>query len=477
MRRGFSLLAVASVGVFLACSDLKRADEEPGQIDPDGGANGDGASSGGDAEDPTIDAAVDVGQPPVDFECSEPWTKEPKLSTQCAPRQVKEIDEGAPDMYDVSIARTPAGRVAVAFFAPQSFDEGEMRFVHFTPATSMYTPKVITRPGNFALQAGYHVKLAASGPDTIHVLAHDVDQQSSGDLIHFRFVDGKEPFTEPPDVVLSALEQKTEVAIAADSVGNVFATARVTTGVKDSGAPIAKLVARSKTVSGAFTPMPDVVTALSPDDAPGVGAASLLFDSAGKQNVIFHYCESATGSQPLYHAFDGNLWSPKKTVDNGSFDGISGFDVRLAVHGSDKIAAFFYRKGGQSDLSATADLRIARWSGAGEVPLAFILDQGIPSPATSTPRHRLAMAVDVYGLVHIATIHPLSPTSGRLDYYRETRVSGGSTKWLRDVIDDDVLGADQDAAVDLVVDEKARPHIAYRSGKDLKVYYVTRYDR
>lgn len=475
MHRGLAFVAVASVGVFLACSDLKRADEEPAEVDPDGG--GDGSSGAPPVDLTPNDAAVDVGPPPVDFECSEPWATEPKASPQCAPRQVKEIDEGAPDMTDVSIARTPAGRVAVAFFAPESFDDGETRFVHFTPSTSStFTPKLITRPGNFALQAGYHVKLASSGPDTIHVLAHDVDQQTSGDLIHFRFVDGKEPFTEPPDVVLSALEQKTEIAIAADSVGNVFATARVTTGVRDGGAPIAKLVARSKTGSGAFVAMPDLAVALSPNDAPNVGAASLLFDSVGKPNALLHYCESATGSQPLYHVFDGNLWSPKKTVDNASFEGISGFTPRLAVHGSEKIAAFFFRKEGQSELGADADLRIVRWSASGEVPQTTIVDQGIASPGIS-PRHRVAMAVDVYGLAHIAVVVPLSPTSGRLDYYRETIVSGGGKKWLRDIVADDVLGADQDAAVDLVVDEKARPHIAYRSGKDLKVYYATRYDR
>ena len=473
MRRGFALLAVLSVGAFLACSDLKRADEDSNQ-GTDGGADGD--PNGTDAELPATDAPIDVGEPPVDFACSEPWTIDPKVSSQCAPRQVKEIDEGAPDMQDVSITRTPAGRVAIAFHAPQGFDEGEMRFVYFSPATSSYAPKLITRPGNFALQAGFHVKLAASAPDTVHVLSHDVEEQTSGDLIHFRLVDGKEPFTQPPDVVLTAVAPKTEVAVAADSVGNVFATARMQIGVKDGGAPIAKLVARSKTGSGAFVAMPDIVSYLSPDDAPNVGAASLLFDSVGKPNVLYHYCESATGSQPVYHVFDGKLWSPKKTIDNGSFDGISGFSPRLAVHGNEKIAAFFFRKEGQPEFSADADLRIVRWSASGEVPETTIVDQGIDS-TPSPPRHRVAMAVDVYGLAHLAVVHPTSPTTGRLDYYREIRVAGGKTKWLRDTVADDVLGSDQDAAVDLVVDEKARPHIAYRSGKDLKVYYATRYDR
>jgi hypothetical protein len=213
---------------------------------------------------------------------------------------------------------------------------------------------------------------------------------------------------------------------------------------------------------------------MSPSDAPGVGAASLLFDSAGKQNVLFHYCDSPYGSQPLYHVFDGSLWSAKKTVDNGGSLGFSGFSPRLAVHGSQKIAAFFFRKDAQAEFS-TADLRVVRWSTTIDVPQITIVEEAIASPKL-LPRYRLAMAVDAYGLVHLAVIHPSSP-GGTLAYYRETPVPGGGTKWLRDTVDDDVLGADQDGAVDLVVDAKGRPHIAYRSGMDLSVRYATRYDR
>jgi hypothetical protein len=47
-----------------------------------------------------------------------------------------------------------------------------------------------------------------------------------------------------------------------------------------------------------------------------------------------------------------------------------------------------------------------------------------------------------------------------------------------DVVDLEVLGpAGAAARVDLVVDETARSHIAYISGRDGKVRYATRYDR
>lgn len=479
MRRSFVALAsFAVLGVLLACSDLKRADEEPAA--PDGGGpdpSGDAGGGNDDAGGPSPgDAGPDVGQPPVDFQCDEPWIKATKTKVECAPRQAKVIDDdGAPDMQDISIARTPAGRVGIAFHAPFFIDEGALRFFYFTPATATFTPKKIERPGSTGFQAGFHVKLGASGPDTIHILAHDVDQDTSGDLVHTRLVNGQEPLTDP-EVVVSTLQQRSEIALAVDPSGNVFATARVTAGTKDGGATLAKLVARRKQVGGAFAVMPDLADDLSPDDAPGTGSASLLFDPSGKPNVLFHYCESTTGSQPRYFIFDGSLWSSKKTVDNGSFDGFSGFSPRLAVHANKKIAAFFYRKGLQGG-GATADLRVASWSLSGDTPSIEVVDQAIPADDVTNPRYRVAMAVDVYGLIHLAVVRPDSPVHGRLDYVRQTRVDGGTTKWLSDTIDPDVLGADQDAHVDLVIDEKARPHIAYRSGVDFKIRYVTRYDR
>ena len=476
MRRWSALLA--AVGVFAACSDLKRADDGPAASEPDGGTSGDVSSNGGDATTPSSDAGGDVGAPPTDFECSEPWTKVAKSKPECGPRTVKEVDEGAPSMDDISIARTPAGRVAIAFHAPQGPDEGEMRLIYFTPASGTYATKLITRPGNFALQSGYHVKLAASAPDTIHVLAHDVEQAVSGDLLHMRLVNGQEPLTDP-EPVLTSLQLRSEIALGVEpATGLVIAAARVTTGTKDGGLEVAKLVTRRKQPGAPFGVMPDLATDLSPDDAPGTGAASIAFDPAGTANVVYHHCESKNGSHARHYVFDGTFWSGKKTVDNGAGDGFSGYGVRLAISGTKKIAAFFYRKGLQAP-PATANLRIATWSLTTDTPTIEVVKQGLPSGTLSDPRYRVAMAVDVYGLVHLAVVAPTAgtATTGTLEYLRQTRVDGGGTKWLRDFVDDDVLLDDQYALVDLVVDEKGSPHIAYRSGKDLRVRYATRYDR
>lgn len=49
--------------------------------------------------------------------------------------------------------------------------------------------------------------------------------------------------------------------------------------------------------------------------------------------------------------------------------------------------------------------------------------------------------------------------------------------WLVDVVDPNVISQFETGALDLLVDENARPHIAYFSGADSKVRYATRYDR
>lgn len=467
--RGFAFLAFALAGAILACTDLKSAEEAPP------------ASEGGvDAGAPDVEPDVDLGAPPPDFPCDEPWAKKPKTKPECEPRTMTEIDEGAPDMQDISIARSPAGRVAIAFHAPYFIDEGELRFLHFVPDTPAHAVEKIIEPGGTGAQPGYHVKLGASAPDNIHVLAHNVDSNVSGDLVHYRLVDGKKPFTGNADLVVASLQRASEIAMAVEpSTGNVLATARVNTGTKPDGGEIAKLVARRKLASGAFTAMPDLAPDLSPDDAPGVGAASLLFDTAGTPNVLFHHCESSFGSSARYHTFDGLLWAPRKTLDNIGTAGFAGYGARLAVHETRKIAVFFYRQALQSN-PATADLRVASWSLADDTPTIEVLEQGIPSKDLLVPRYRVAMAVDKWGLVHLAVITPTpmaDSITGSLDYVRQIRLDGGGTKWIRDVVDPEALVNDQDALVDLVVDEKGRPHIAYRSGKDLKVYYVTRYDR
>lgn len=146
------------------------------------------------------------------------------------------------------------------------------------------------------------------------------------------------------------------------------------------------------------------------------------------------------------------------------------------MHNGKKYAAYFFRKALQTPPQS-ADLRLATWSLATDTPTIEVLDQTIPSLDAQYPRYRVAMAVDVFGLVHLAIVRPATAKTGYLEYRRQTRLDGGGVKWLSDIVDQDVLTESSDALVDMVVDDKGRPHIAYRSGVDLKIRYATRYDR
>jgi hypothetical protein len=477
LRRGLVLRTIVVASVSFACGTLKTADQ----------ASDAGASDGGDVDAPmtvTADGSVsdgampdgavpDAGAPPADFECAEPWTMVTKTKAECAPRQVKDVEATAPlDTNGVSIAHTTTGRVGIVYNAEQDGQTGELHLAHFTPATATYAAaKIVIRSTGFAFHDGYLTKLATSAPDTLAVLSYDMDDGSQSGEIHLRkLLAGVEPLTD--DLVVTAVKNPTEIAVASDPLGNTYATFRVSTG-----APTAKLSSSKKTAAGAFAPLPDLTTALLPQEAPGVGGASLFVDPGGQVHLLFHYNEVAQHSTPRYHTLAGTTWSSTKTIDNAALDGLAGFSPRIAVFGTKKYAAYFFRMAGQA-VPVTADLRLASWDSSMDFPTIEILDQQIPSPDPLAPVYRVAMGVDKYGLVHLAIIRPSpSTTVGFLEYRRQTRVAGGGTKWLSDIVDSDVLSDLAQAYVDMVIDENARPHIAYVSAKDGKVKYATRFDR
>ena len=192
-------------------------------------------------------------------------------------------------------------------------------------------------------------------------------------------------------------------------------------------------------------------------------------------HLLYHHVATQFHSTPRYHSLDGTTWSYRKTVDNNALDGLSGSSPRLAVFGTKKFAVYFFRKGGQT-TPVTADLRLATWEKADDTPKIEVLDQTIPSAMDYPPSHSVAMAIDKYGLIHLAIARPSTTNHGYLEYRRQTRTKDGTTKWLSDIVDPEVITANR-ALVDMVVDENARPHIAYRSAKDGLVRYATRFDR
>lgn len=476
-----ALAAAGALGLLtgsLSCTGLKVAEQTDGGDDGGATTPGDDGGSPGDGGDPGDSSApVDAGPPPADFPCDgDAWTKATKTKPECAPRQVKIVDPDIViDTTGISLARTPSGRVGLSYYSSIDGISGEMRVTHFVPTTSAFTPAILKHTLGSYDHAGYVNKIAASTPDELHVLLFDKsDADQTGDVVVRRLTNGAAPLSNA-QAVQSGVKGPTELGFAVDGAGNSVATIR-RPATSDGGAAF-KLSAYTRPAGGAFTALPDISAVLLPGEAPGTGAASILADATGAFHLLYHHCEVPMHSTPRYHTLGGSSWSYRKTVDNAVIDGLAGYSPRVAVRGTRKYATYFFRKAGQGS-PITADLRLATWELVSDIPVIEILDQIIPSPDAMYPRYRAAMAVDKYGLVHLAIVRPnANNQTGYLEYRRQTRDAGGTTKWLSDIVDQDVLSASSDAWVDFAVDDAARPHIAYVSGADLKVRYATRYDR
>jgi hypothetical protein len=128
------VLTFLAGSLVFGCEGLKRADEaaDAGSVeagddlpptDEDGGAisTKDGSVADG--------ATADAGAPPLDFTCDDdPWVKTTKTKAECAPRQVRVVDAISPvDVREVSIARTPTGRVGIVYNRAVDADTGARR--------------------------------------------------------------------------------------------------------------------------------------------------------------------------------------------------------------------------------------------------------------------------------------------------------------------------------------------------------------
>ncbi len=471
----FASLLVSLVSAS-ACGELKRADEavdagdgDGGVTQPDARAPADGGADAGEG--------VDAGPPPRDSKCDDPWTATTKSQPECAARRVQVIDPDlAVDASGISIARTPAGRVGVSYNVELDGQSGEHHFVHFVPNAPGFSPTVLKRAKGPYDHAGYLSRVAASPPDVLHVLAHDVDDVSfSGELVVVRSIAGGA--LTPVEQVIGGVKRPSEIGFAVDGTGASYATVRMA-GVGADAGTTARLAARRKAPGGAWIALPDITTSLTPSEAPGTGSAKLVVDGSGQLHLLYHHCETFSHSSPRYHTLDGASWSYRKTIDNAVPDGISGYGAQLAVSGTRKWAAYYFRKALQG-VPEKADLRLATWEGNTDTPTIAVLAQSIPAPNAQYPEYRVAMAVDRFGLVHLAVLtpSPVNPRTGALEYMRQTRTDTGALVWITDIVDNDVVSQTSSGWVDLVVDEASRPHIAYISGKDLKVRYATRYDR
>jgi hypothetical protein len=471
--RGAALaLVLGALGLAAnACTDFKKGDDGVA----DAGAPGvDGGSPDALA---LADAGGDAGivAPPTDDICDEPWTKLNKTKPACQDRRVVVLQKDVEGVNGVSIARTDDGRVAIAFNDTQGGNgpgaKSDLRLALFSSTESVTAPPV-TSPFNGGpdTKIGLQRKLVAGPNNVMHML-----YTQDGQLRYVRMDPGKTSFSTP-EPVASALGPNSQIAlgVAPDETVHIAY-------VKDGAGTLHHVVRK---------PNGQQSTQLTLDtkferEIPGNGNLSLYIESDGTPNLAYHQPHPfGIDSAPRHRAFTGQQWTDRHTFDNNVPDGVSGFDVQLALLGQEKRAAYFYWPSGQSISPTHSQLRVAKWSVPFEpdqIQYELLLDK-LPTPMVSEQvprfRFRVAMAQDRAGLLHLAIVVPNgSANTGVLEYKRQTKVPGG-VKWISDIVDDDVLGGVDDAAsVDLVVDAAFRPHIAYRSGRDRNVYYATRFDR
>jgi hypothetical protein len=465
-----SLGPVAAFGcatMLFACTELRHAEGETMAAPA-------APASEGDVTPTQLVTPEEVAPKiaPTDRVCAEAWTVEARTDSGCTPRQVRLVDPDiALEATDVSIARTPAGRVGIVYNAESTSTSGAMRLATFTPSAPAFAaPKLTVRAGMEFAHLGHATRIAASAPDTLHVLAHDVqDIDGIGDLRLFELAASATGFS-PPELVVPSVRRGAELGLAVDPSGTTFVSARITSASNKT-----RLAAFRQIGSGAYETLPDLASAILPQGVAAAGATSLHLDASGRLHALYQTAEFPGVSNPRYHTFDGKEWSYRKTLDNPRLEGIAGYSPRIATSGNKKLAAYFFRRAGQTS-GGTAELRLATWEGADDTPEVQILVAALPADDERSPQYRVAMGVDGFGLVHLALVVPTGEGKGRLEYRRQVLVAG-SKSWLTDTIDDDVLSVTSDALVDLVLDDGARPHITYRSGKDLRVRYATRFDR
>jgi hypothetical protein len=461
---------------FGACSSLKLP-QDPA-LGSDAGADGNGGDGGNGlrfdaAPGSDARATLESGTSAQDFDCPLAWVSVSAVKPECAPRQVRVVDESARvGVTGVSIARTAQGRVGIAYNSVDNADMGSAFLAHFAPKSPGYrTPTIVSRARGLSSFDGYSSRLAAIAPDTLAVLSFD-REGLSGEVHIRKLVGGAEPLTD--ELLVTGVKSPTELALAADSTGTLYAAVRIATTPG-----VARLATYIRPNTGPIVALGDIARSLRTEVAPWMGAASLHVDSTDQVHLLYAFNDPVTEPQhsiPRYHTLAGSVWSDRKTVDNAVIGGLSGLNPRIAAFGTKKSAAYFFRKAQQAPPE-TVELRLATWDSSLDAPQIEILEQKIPAADLQNPSYRVAMAIDTLGLVHLVVSVVLQPDIGNVRYMRQVRLPSGAIKWLTDVVDGDAVANRDPALIDLVVDENARPHIAYRSSKDGKLRYATRFDR
>jgi hypothetical protein len=452
---------------LLACSELKGV--APSDAGTDAAPLADAGADG---------ARVDAGplpDSPPDSACTlaaDPWSKATKSDPRCEKRNVYLLESwssaGAPpEVLALSIARGEGGRVGIAVNGITDIEQGDLRIRTFSPTSPTFPLPVplVKVPSAPFENVGAGVRIVAGNDDTFHLVYQRDVSQAGGSIVYRRLPASN---VLGPEQAVMSVGHGTQLGIAVSpKTSDVLISYFVPPTAAIAGELTSRLRVDATQVFGAPVP---IQGSFAKDGAAGNGAHALRFDATGAAHVAYHLSQTPSSALPRYAISANGLWAPSKSLDNNRFDGLAGYSISLAIDDQLKYAAYYYRATGET----TAELRVAKWSLDNDVPAIETRDKGIIADDPTAPRYAASMAVDKYGLLHIAYVRPISASQCQISYQRQTRKQG-QTAWLEDGIAPAFPCLDQSSiAIAMLVDETARPHIAYAiTGAGL--YYATRF--
>jgi hypothetical protein len=474
------LLVLAPAGLLLplACSDLKSGEEAR-----DGGAEtpdvGDGALP--DASAPPLDAGVDAeGEaPPPDVACSlfgTQWSAANKTMPSCAERRVFLLDDlRAPtspaEALSLTLARSPSGKLFAAYNGITGPEEGEVRSFAWRADSPMFAKPPVARiaPTSFAENAGASVHVASSRDDTFH-MTYQRDSEQLGGSIVFRRVQPDGFFSQ--ELAVATAGHRTQLSLAVSPVNGDVTVAYLA----KAASPNWTLFTKTKPEAGATFGNERIVQAGFTDDAPlGSGRSRLKYDASGVARIAYMFGAGQFTATPRYSEFASSSWGTnRKTLENPGVSGVTGYSIDWVAVGPRKFGLYF----GRAQGATSAELRLASWVLEGDTPTIDVRESGFAHNADGDyPRYASAIDVDKFGMLHVAYIKQ-GPGEDTCDvrYVRQWRARASEPAvWLEDAITlaAPCFGSTQ---IDMVLDERARPHIVYSLPAN-GVYYATRFDR
>jgi hypothetical protein len=479
------MTALGGLALLMACSQLKTS------------TSGLDAGIGSDAEPPLDDAGIAnlpdammrtdsaVTDGPIDSVCglrNDAWTDETPSNAACKKRRSFLIEawNGPQDPLaarSLSIARSPTGRIAIAFNGETSFEEGFLGIrVFASPIAGAPTPITSLRLGDGVLgeNIGAAVRIAAGdGTDEDFHFIYQADISLGGGDILYRRIPPALPLAYgTAEKVAASVGSGTTLALAVSpTTRDVLVSYFKPPATNISGTLETRLrSSATKTFSAPIVLQPN----FSQSGVEGKAEGTLHYDTGGSASAAYMLSDGQFSATPQYAALAGATWgSSRKTLDNSLRNGIAGRTIGLLKRGDENIATYFFVPGG----SNKASLRSARWTLDTDTPVIEDIVQAISADDPTTPRYSARSAIDRFGLLHIVYAYPQSPTKCSIGYLRQQRVSG-SLKWLDDGVAENLNCTEiTSVQVAMVVDAtNARPHIAY-SVSGVGLFYATRFDR